>query len=148
MKIKCLLMFLMCFQVITACEVNKTNNKTYNAPPMPNVTAGYKQVTVVRGSSCWASNGTGQCVDMVSPKELLKNVEPTVAASGSKVKIDFEYSPIELTITLWTVKGVKAITLEPENTFVLPPEKGTYIYSVFAKWKEGTSDFVFTVEVR
>jgi hypothetical protein len=32
---------------------------------MPKVTTGDKQVAVVRGSSCWFTNGTGQCVDTI-----------------------------------------------------------------------------------
>jgi hypothetical protein len=134
--------------VIAACEGNQSINKTYSAPPLPTLAVGDKQVTVVRGSSCWNSNGSGQCIDMVSPNELLKNVTATVAASGSKVKTDFDYTPKELTVNLWTVKGVKPVKLEPENAFVLPSEKGTYIYNVSAHWKEGTSDFVFTLEVK
>lgn len=55
----------------------------HSVPPLPTITVGDEHVTVVRGSSCWFTNGSGQCVDMVSPKELLENVEPTVVESDS-----------------------------------------------------------------
>lgn len=38
---------------------------------------------------------------------------------------------MELNVNLWSSKGITVITLEPDNTVVLPSDKGTYISAVF-----------------
>ena len=34
------------------------------------------------------------------------------------------------------------------NVFSVPKEKGTYIYSVFSRWANGSSSYIFAIEVK
>lgn len=119
-----------------------------NEPPMPRINVEGMQVAIVRGSSCWAANGMGKCVDMVSPPELVKKVIPTVATAGSKAMIQFDYVPSESGVNQWGSEGTMMIALEQGNTFRLPQVKGIYVYDVYGRWKEGSSSFAFSVEVK
>jgi hypothetical protein len=122
--------------------------ETNGAPPSPVITVASKLVAFVCGSSCWYANGTGRCIDTVSPKELVKQSAPTSVSAGSRIVINFGSKPNDLGVNAWSNEDTKAIDLDADNSFTLPMEKGIYLYDVFAHWKQGSGSFAFIVEIK
>lgn len=121
---------------------------SYIEPLLPAITIGHEEVTVVRGSSCWGSKNFSRCVDTPPPQKLVENVRPTAANSGDSVSINFNDSPNDIRVNLWKAPIEETVPITSDHTFSLPVEKGIYVYDINANWKEGSSSFVFTVEVR
>ena len=121
----------------------------------PNVTvevegkAGRENVPVVPGSSCWRQrDGQTSCDDTFGPFELIKNQTPVVTPPESRVIIIFERTPLTMSASKWINGRPVKQEITKDNTFVLPPDKGVYIYDVFATWKEGDASYAFVIEVR
>ncbi|WP_246879976.1 hypothetical protein [Bacillus suaedae] len=66
-------------------------------PPKPSITVEDSKVEVVQGSYCWKGLITAQCVDSISPPELIKHhdLKPVVVSPKAKLKIDFHHEPLE-----------------------------------------------------
>lgn len=119
-------------------------------PPQPIVTVEEKQIPVKQGSYCWETWLRGTCVDMISPSDMVSNVQPVVVAPGAEVSITFKQEPNKNTlgVNLWKEEAPVDVALTENKTFQVPQEKGVYIYSCFAYWDQGSSSYVFVVEVK
>jgi hypothetical protein len=115
-------------------------------PPFPTITIGDKHVTVVRGSSCWSYEDSSSCVEKAPPRDLLKDVVPTITTSHSKLTIGFQNKPTDISVNIWTEKEPTSVNMDG-TTITLPVENGIYFYVVSAQWKEGSSEFVFSIEI-
>ena len=121
-------------------------------PPKAIITAEGKKVEAAQGSYCWGGALRYSCVDMISPPELInfEKLKPVAVSPKSKVKIEFEKEPDDssLTVNRW-VGNVDAESVSVNgNTFIVPEEKGVYVYAVSASWEKGSSGYAFTIEVR
>ena len=119
-------------------------------PPELTLTVADIDIPMVQGSGCWPlKNGEVLCHDTLAPPELLKSQTPVVVPSGSKVNLHFSYAPLSISASQW-MNGtpVKQDLTDHNTTLRLPTEQGTYIYDIFAKWKEGDVSYAFTVQVQ
>ncbi|WP_339171524.1 hypothetical protein MKY51_09890 [Solibacillus sp. FSL R5-0691] len=123
-----------------------------SAPPKPVLTIENKTVEVAQSSYCWNGLLKTQCVDMISPPDLIEHhkITPVVVSPGADVKIKFHRKPLENTLTASIWSSNNEITNAPlnENVLSVPNEKGFYIYSLSAYWKKGSSSYVFVIEVK
>ena len=121
-------------------------------PPKPIITVGGKKVEVAKGSYCWKGLINAKCVDTVSPHEIInsENLKPVVASAQSQLKIEYKNEPIENTLGVNRLINNEESESVPinNNVILLPKEKGKYVYNVFASWDNGSSNYVFVVEVR
>ncbi|MFC5602781.1 hypothetical protein [Sporosarcina koreensis] len=121
-------------------------------PPKPNITIEDNTVEVAQGSYCWGGLISGQCVDMISPPELIKHHElkPVAVSPGAELKIEFNRKPLENTLvaSIWFSNDEVEDAPLNDNVLVVPQEKGVYIYSVSARWEKGSSGYAFVIEVK
>ncbi|MDW0118638.1 hypothetical protein QTL97_17065 [Sporosarcina thermotolerans] len=123
-----------------------------HTPPKPTITIENNTVEVAQGSYCWGGLIKGQCVDMISPPELIKHHElkPVAVSPGAELKIKFNRKPQENTLvaSIWFSNDeVENVPLN-DDVILVPKEKGVYIYSVSARWEKGSSSYVFVIEVK
>ena len=121
-------------------------------PPKPILTVEGKKVEVAQGSYCWEGLIDAKCVDTVSPHEIInvKNLKPITVSAQSELKIKYKIEPIENTLGVnrWiNNKDSESIPIK-RNVIRLPKEKGKHVYNVFANWDNGSSNYIFVVEVR
>lgn len=102
-------------------------------PPKPTITVENKTVEVVQGSYCWQGFMNAQCVDTISPPELIQHYEmkPVVVSPGAALNVKFNRKPNTLSVSIWEN--------ENDSGLLAPKEKGIYIYTVSASWKKGSS---------
>lgn len=123
-----------------------------NKPPKPLITVEGKTVEVAQGSYCWEGLLRSQCVDMISPPELInsKSLKPVSVSAGAEIKIEFNQEPNKNTMGVNRWSGNGEIVDEPlkDNVLIVPIEKGKYVYEVYAYWDKGSSSFAFVIEVK
>lgn len=121
-------------------------------PPKPNITIENNTVDVAQGSYCWSGFISHQCVDMISPPELIKHhkLKPVAVSPGAELKIEFNRKPQKNTLnaSIWFSNDEVENAPLHDNVLVVPQEKGVYIYSVSARWEKGSSGYAFVIEVK
>lgn len=122
-------------------------------PPEPIIMISEERVEVVRGTYCWSSELKGVCEDtFATPPELIAyyGTEPADASPESILTIEFDRDPIEdsFSLTRWIDDENEVDVMVKGNEFVLPKEKGTYIYGVSANWDEGDAVYAFVIDVK
>ena len=126
-------------------------NVWHSKPPRPMITADGKHVKAEQGTYCWAGFIKGECVDMISPPEIIAehSTKPVKVSPGAEVKIEFAYKPDKHTLgaNQWINRNESEGVSVHDNVFKIPKEKGVYIYDVHAAWDEGSSSYVFVIEV-
>lgn len=120
-------------------------------PYTPTVTAGDDTIpTTLGGSYCWKALLVAQCVDSgYGPLDIATTYKPTVVSPSEEIKIDFKKEPIAETLRAekWIDKdNVESVEMK-NNSIVAPKEKGTYVFRIFAGWKQGDGDYTFSIEV-
>ena len=121
-------------------------------PPKPIITIENKTVEVAQGSYCWRGLINGQCVDMISPPDIINHHElkPVRVSPGAELKIDFNRKPLEnsLNASIWFSNDkIENVPLN-DNVLLVPKETGVYIYNVSAHWEKGSAGYVFVIEVK
>lgn len=117
-------------------------------PPPISVKIDGQPIWTVRGSSCWQVDGEDRCVDKLSPAEQLASSPAVTRAWGAQISISFATAPTEMAVYLVQNGDSEPVTLAPDGTFPLTPEKpDDYLYEVEAKWPEGSGTYGFKVEV-
>ncbi|HBJ01589.1 hypothetical protein [Lysinibacillus sp. UBA5990] len=121
-------------------------------PPKPTITIENNTVEVAQGSYCWDRLFNVQCVDKISPPDIIKNqkLKPVVVLPRAELKIEFNRKPLENTLSasIWFNKNEMENVLLNNNVLFMPKEKGVYIYSVSAQWEKGSSSYNFVIEVK
>ncbi len=121
-------------------------------PPKPTITIENNIVEVAQGSYCWGGLFNVQCVDKISPPNIIKHqkLKPVVVSPGAELKIEFNRKPLEKTMSasIWFNKNKMEYVRLYDNVLIVPKEKGVYIYSVSAHWEKGSSSYVFVIEVK
>ncbi len=84
--------------------------------------------------------------DELSTKEISKNISPTIVSSEANLNVKFTEKPKEIIIGY--VKQRSGLDILREETYVLPKEKGKYIYELHAEWKDKEADYVFIIQVQ
>lgn len=117
-------------------------------PPKPIITIENNTVEVAQGSYCWG----GQCVDMISPPDIIKHHElkPVAVSPEAELKIEFNRKPQENTLvaSIWFSSDEVENAPLNDNVLLVPKERGIYIYSVSAHWEKGSSSYAFVIEVK
>ena len=92
------------------------------------------------------------CVDTAAPPGMIsfENHKMVSASPGTEVTIDFDKKPLKDSIHLsrWLNEEESLQVPLKGNKFVLPEEKGTYIYGVSANWNKGDAVYAFVIEVK
>ncbi|MEO4052649.1 hypothetical protein [Solibacillus sp. CAU 1738] len=120
-------------------------------PPKPTITIESNKVEVAQGSYCWSGVITAKCVDIIAPPEIIEHQElkPVLVSPEAKIKIEFNREPKELGVNKWSSHDeIEDVPLNEDDVFLVPKEKGVYIYSVYGQWKKGSSSYVFVIEVK
>jgi len=120
-------------------------------PPKPVVLSDGKEVPTVQGTYCWRNIINNECVDKISPPEIIANkkIVPFSVSPQSKIKISFKKPPIDgIEVDKWLSSGEIELVKVKDNVFSVPKEKGTYIYSISGRWDKGGSSYIFTIEVK
>lgn len=123
-----------------------------NKPPKPTVTIGNSVLKVAAASYCWQGMVSNECVDTISPSELIKNqkIQPTTVSSGAVLNIKYKKKPEKdsIYVSLWKNNQQNKSVHLVKNEFSVPKEKGIYIYFISASWEKGSAAHVFTLEVK
>ena len=127
--------------------------KQYRAgPPEPAISIGKQEVPAIRGTYCWSSMMKSICVDTAAPPGIIsfENHKMVSSSPGTEVTIDFDKKPLKDSIHLsrWLNEEESLQVPLKGNKFVLPEEKGTYIYGVSANWNKGDAVYAFVIEVK
>lgn len=120
-------------------------------PPKPVVLSEGKKVPTVQGTYCWQNLLSNECVDKISPPEIITNnkITPFSVSPQSEIKINFKKQSIDgIEVEKWLRSNEVEQVKVNGNVFSVPKEKGTYIYSIFARWGKGNGSYIFTIEVK
>lgn len=109
-----------------------------------------------RGTSSWAENGEGICVDSILPvheKARERIPEIDAAEDVQEVKLVFSKEPDEISVTCWNWDEFSETGLETEPLAVsldgemlsLPTKTGSYLFEVSGNWPEGNVLYYFTI---
>lgn len=121
------------------------------APPIVKLEVNGEIYPTAQGSYCWNNKNVGECADMVSPTEIVKDTSPIIFGPGDIITILVDRKPYDQGLTIEN-EGVD--TEMNNNTFTAPEDKGTYIYMYYARWNDdgsgtsGDSSYVFKIEVK
>lgn len=122
-----------------------------NNPPDPIVTVKGDKIEVVQGSYCWRGFINAECVDMISPPDIIKHEElkPFVVSPGEKMLIEFKKEPKKntLVVNIWINNEETESVSISDNVLLAPKEKGIYVYDVSARWERGSSSYAFVIVV-
>lgn len=120
-------------------------------PPTPIVTIDNKVVSTAQASYCWNGFLKSECVDTISPPEIIKHhsLKAIVVSAEAKVKVEFKNEPLEdtLTASIWNQDQQLESAVIHNHLLTAPKEKGVYVYDIFARWEKGDSSNVFVLEV-
>lgn len=117
-------------------------------PPGLRVLAGDEEIEVVRGAYSWSvdnKDGTITAIeaDTAAPPDLVRTLSPVTVSSDETVELDFETEPDTYTVRIWE----EDYKVSSERDDVLLSVEGVVIYEVLANWSQGTSTYVFTLEI-
>lgn len=110
-----------------------------------------EEILTTQGSYCWRGFIFAQCVDLsyTTPLDMAKEQSPTEVSPQAKVKIEFHKEPIAGTLEIeqWEDKdNIKNIELK-DDSFLVPKEKGIYVYHIMSFWEQGDGNYAFSIEV-
>ena len=119
-------------------------------PPKPIVLSGDNKITIEQGSYCWEKITGTECVDKISPPEILDNnkIVPFSVSPQSKIKINFKKQPEKVEVEKWVSHGESEKISVEDNVISVPSKKGTYIYIISGRWDKGSSSYIFSIKVK
>lgn len=118
---------------------------TLSEPVTPVVATISGSVPVRLGTYGWRSPGQGIQSDAPVPDEFVTDVTAVTAPCGSTVSVDYGRRPRDLFAYLWNDHEPTRVEIRG-GTFTLPPDPGTYIYSLESTWREGHASHVIKLE--
>lgn len=121
-----------------------------SGPPKPLVISEGKKIATVQGTYCWNKIINNECVDKVSPVELITNnkVDPISVSPQSKIEIRYKKLPTDkIEVDKWSNKDEYEKIKIIDNIFTAPKNEGVYIYSISGRWEKGSSSSVFVIKV-
>lgn len=118
---------------------------TLSEPVTPVVATISGSVPVRLGTYGWRSPGQGIQSDAPVPDEFVTDVTAVTAPCGSTVSVDYGRRPRDLFAYLWHDHEPTRVEIRG-GTFTLPPDPGTYIYSLESTWREGHASHVIKLE--
>ena len=118
--------------------------------PRLTVTVEGRVIPTIRGTYCWPlDGGKGNfCADAVSPTDLVKDQVPAVVPPGARMMMHFDQPPSTVFVSQWIAGAPIRQPRAADGSVTLPQEAAAYLYDVFAQWKAGDADYIFTVEIR
>ena len=117
-------------------------------PPKATITIDDKELSYQKGSYCWSDSGQGVCADTVGAEDLTKDVEPLVVNKNGSINISYEEQPSELFVRMLK-NGNEVQKMQDKYEVKVPSEAGTYVYNVFARWKDkGDASLAFKITVQ
>mgnify|MGYP006870151636 CR=1 FL=1 len=116
-------------------------------PPTLTLTVNGEKVDHRLGTYTWSTGRRGVAVDAAAPPLLVKELKPHIAASGTKLRIQFDYRPSSLEAGVWSGGDVDWQPVQ-NGTITLPKQQGSYIYVIHAAWKEGDAIYAFPVNIQ
>ncbi|MFK7693617.1 hypothetical protein ACI5FR_12555 [Paenibacillus sp. HJGM_3] len=117
-------------------------------PPMLTIKGGKQSVLVKQGTYSWRYLTRHVIADSPDPANMIKLPdEATRLAPGTELSLLFGRQPKKMMLSRW--EGQKELGQEPldKNSYTLPTEPGTYLYSIRAEWRQGSSMYAFAVRV-
>ncbi|MGM7703834.1 hypothetical protein ACSVDE_19185 [Pseudalkalibacillus sp. Hm43] len=138
--------------ILTGCGSTSSGSGSeesdQNEPPEASITIQDKAVSFQQGSYCWSGSGQGVCIDKSGAVDLTEDVEPVIVQGNESIKISYEQEPSELYVRVLK-DGSEHANMKDKFEFQTPSEPGTYVYDVFAKWREkGDLALAFKIKVQ
>lgn len=125
---------------------------SHSEPPVPNVTINNKIVPTAPASYCWNGLLRAECVDTISPPEIIQHhdLKPIIVPAEAKIKVEFKNEPLKDTLraSKWIQDQQSESTMINHHLLTAPKEKGVYVYDIFASWEKGDASYVFVIEVQ
>jgi len=108
-------------------------------------------VEVTEGTYCWNHFTSSECVDMMSPTQMIDEnyLVPTAVKPGATLTYTFSRTPLKdsVELLLWEQNDEKKVPLN-KNVFRAPKKQGTYVYSISARWENGDASYIFAIQVK
>jgi len=121
-------------------------------PPTPIVSVNKLSIPVTEGSYCWNSLLSGSCVDkaFASPWEMGHKQEPVEVSPKQYMNLFFDKKPQQgsLSVFQYTNDTDSTRVHVKDGNIVLPSKKGTYVYSISARWEKGDGHYTVAVRVK
>jgi hypothetical protein len=135
--------------LLSGCKNN--TKKISNNRPKLKVSFENKTIDPIKGTNSWTienKDGTRNSVteDSISPKELVKRLDPLIVPPKAEISLDFDYKPSDINVRIWNENGTTEEVIS-DNKILVPESKGQVIYEIIAKWKEGTVSYAFLINV-
>lgn len=136
--------------VLLGCSQPATPGNDDLVPPDLTVWADGEPVKTLQGSYTWGDGRRAIHADSVSPEDMIRvmNYQPPQVLPGARVTFDFAQRPQResLSVEHWQGNVREPVPLT-EGSFFLPESPGVYLYSLHARWQQGSATYVFQVEV-
>lgn len=107
---------------------------------------------LTRGSYKWetklkSGETRSEMTDHAGPFQMASYIEPIKVEPNQRVKILLEGDP-QIEVFEWNESGREKKYEVTQNQFIIPADKGEYIFEVFSKWKNGEISYAFVADVQ
>lgn len=117
-------------------------------PPIPKLTSGKTEIPVVMGTYSWRSFNKHVIADAPGATDLMIDKNPTSIQPNAEIRVSFSNKPDKMIWAKWVGNEIVDEVELKSNKFILPTEKGEYIYSINASWGKNNSGlYAFKVSI-
>lgn len=102
-------------------------------------------IPVVKCPTGWDSYLKSFRADYPVATEIAKNIQSTKIRPQTPIELSFNRKPSRVEVTM--IKDETEKKLENSKEIISPKESGTYVYVVWAYWKQGEIFYVFKVDI-
>lgn len=156
---KYVFMFFIPFILIGCANIQTTdsapNTSPTHLPPTVAIEVNDQIYSTTQGSYCWRNGKNTECINKISPVDLVSNEEPIIVSANSVITLHVNRAPTTESISIENVEDEQIAKLEiKEDTIKTPKEKGIYILIYYAVWEDngtktdGDSSYIFKIEVK
>jgi hypothetical protein len=115
---------------------------------IPRLNISYKgeKIQVLKCPFSWDTLLSSKRWDYPAPNELAQDLADTIVEPDAKLDYKFNRKPDNFHITVWDENTESYVS--ETDVLEVPKDKGTYVFSVIGKWKQGQVLYVFKVMVK
>ncbi|QCR33732.1 hypothetical protein [Lysinibacillus sp. SGAir0095] len=137
------------FSVICISGCNVLSSFDTFEPIEGKVVSDNKEYTMIIGDFGWVEEDfEANKKSLLDKKGLADEFDTLELEKGTKIKIEFDESPLSLKMSEEGEDGIINSIDIREDEITLPTNEGYYIYEVNAKWDEGNISYVFDVNIK
>lgn len=102
-------------------------------------------IPVVKCPAGWDSSLNSFRADYPIETEIAKDIQSTKIKPNTPIELSFSRKPNRVEVTV--IKDEARKKLDDSKDIISPKESGTYVYVVWAYWKQGEIFYVFKVNI-